>query len=892
MELSMRLRAVLLLVVAVVATDSVSARQLPDSGDRIAALVTHLEEAGATGQGAAIQALAVNPTITGLTDFVTLTLPIPVRFVVKERDRTELMDGSQRLLLEVFVQRGTEAQISTWRADLVSKATNPADWSIAAMERLSFIGGLYHLELNQQKQYAVHNLTLQAPDLTLELPSGTAFVAETPDGPTAVVLMGRGKMLFAPNNPAEQTQIRIFAESDAIRTDFTAAFIRVSPGDFDWKFGKGALTPRAVSRRDVNKALEMFDEHIGQTFQLDLTDLSRERWSLTPAMGDIVAEIRTRKFDTLTYARSTKDPEDISLFDRKRRRNISVYASNEKLITRGPSYSEDDTVDYDILDHYIEAYFQPDRPWIDGRSRMQIRIRSAALTTLTLRLAESLTVRSITSPELGRLLHLRVVGQNSVIINLPTMLRRNTELALLITYSGRIEPQSIEREAIAAAGPVQQEEAIQIRVEPQFLFSNRSYWYPQATVTDYATGELRIIVPQDYDAVATGRPAGPWAPAPGPVEPGQRARKMFVFLVDRPARYFACVISRFSAVTTAQVTVPSISSSSIVDGDGHAKSENLSLIVLANPRQTGRARSLAERTASIIEYYASLLGDAPYPSFTLAVGEAELPGGHSPPYFAVLNQTLPMSPFVWRNDPVSFDNYPTFFLAHELAHQWWGQAVGWKNYHEQWISEGLAQYFAALYAAEERGDDLLANLLRQMRRWGIEQSSQGPIHLGYRLGHIKADGRVFRAIIYNKAAMVMHMLRRFIGDDVFFRGMRRFYAESRFRKTGTEEFRTAMESAGATGLEPFFDAWIYGTAIPELRFSYSVDQESAVLRFEHKREVVPVPVTVTVTYTNGDTEEHVITVLERAIERTLSLRGPVRKIEVNRDNAALAEFTR
>ena len=42
--------------------------------------------------------------------------------------------------------------------------------------------------------------------------------------------------------------------------------------------------------------------------------------------------------------------------------------------------------------------------------------------------------------------------------------------------------------------------------------------------------------------------------------------------------------------------------------------------------------------------------------------------------------------------------YPQFYLAHELAHQWWGQAVGWKNYHEQWLSEGFAQYFAALYA--------------------------------------------------------------------------------------------------------------------------------------------------------------------------------------------------
>ena len=853
--------------------------------------MVRLEQAGAAGDRAAIEALSNDPSMSGLADFANLAAPTPSRFVVKERDRSELLDGAQRLLLEVFVQRGSEAQITTWRMDLVPKSAQPAsEWTVAAVERLSIVSGLYHLELNRQKQYEVRNLTLRAPDLTLEIPSGTAFVAETPEGPTAVVLIGRGKMVFAPTDVAERTQLRIFAKSEALHTDFNGAFIRIPPGDFDWKFGKGSLVPRSVSRRDLNKASDLFEESVGQTFQLDLTDLSRERWSLTPATNDLIAEVRTRKFGNLTYARASKDAEDISLFDRRRRRNISVYASPEKLVTRGRSYSEDDGADYDILHHQIEAAFDPDRLWIDGRSRLEIRIRSTALTTLTLRLAESLAVRSIASPELGRLLHLRVVGQNSVIVNLPTTIRRNTDLSLFVVYSGRIQPQSLEREAIAVQGQVQ-EEAVQIRLEPQFLYSNRSYWYPQATVTDYATGELRLVVPSDYDVIATGTQAGPWAPAPGPVVPGQRPRKLFVFEASQPARYFGCVISRFTSVTSSRLTVPSLGAG-VADGNGHRSTETVSLVVQANPRQTSRARSFADKSATILEYYASLLGDAPYPSFTLALAEAELPGGHSPPYFAVLNQTLPMSPNVWRNDPVSFDNYPTFFLAHELAHQWWGQAVGWKNYHEQWISEGLAQYFAALYAARERGDDLLSNVMRQMRRWAIEQSPQGPVYLGYRLGHIKADGRVFRAIIYNKSAVVLHMLRRLVGDEVFFSGLRRFYSEWRFRKAGTEDFRTAMEASGAAPLDGFFDAWIYGTAIPELHFTYSTGPETAFLRFEHKREVMPLPVTVTITYANGETEEHVITVLERTIERTVPLKGEVRQIEVNRDSAALAEFTK
>src|SRR5204863_438710 len=177
----------------------------------------------------------------------------------------------------------------------------------------------------------------------------------------------------------------------------------------------------------------------------------------------------------------------------------------------------------------------------------------------------------------------------------------------------------------------------------------------------------------------------------------------------------------------------------------------------------------------------------------------------------------------WRNDPAAFSGFPDFFIAHELAHQWWGQAVGWRNYHEQWISEGFAQYFAGLYAQHQRGDDTFAAFMRQCRRWGIDQSEQGPIYLGYRLGHIRGESKVFRALVYNKSAAVLHMLRRLVGDEAFFRGVRRFYDASRFRKAGTEDFRKAMETETGRDLERFFERWIYGSSLPHLKVGYRVD---------------------------------------------------------------------
>jgi hypothetical protein len=870
-----------LLLIAMLGPASAAAQ--PRSSDAAAAVVEQLEAAAATGKPDAILALGVSPDAPGLKFFSSLASPAPTRVIIKERDRAAIEPSGERLLIEVFSEYGRESAITTWQLDLVPGTRSAAERQIRQVEQLTTVSGLYKLAINPAKAFNVRNLTVTATDMTLEMASGSAFVAETAEGTTAVVLLGRGRMRFAPSDPAEQTQIRIFSGEPQLAADFDAAFIRLRPSEFDDLFPAASLTPRTASAGDLRRATDVFDENVGQTFNIDLRDLSRERWSLIPTSGDLVAEVRTRRLGSLTYARSMKDAEDISLFDRKRRRNIAVYASQQKLGTRGRFYGEDELVEYDILRHDLEVAFSPDRLWVEGTARLQIRIRSLALSSMTLRLAESLNVRTVATEEQGRLLYLRVIGQNSVIINFPTALRRNAEISLYVAYGGRLEPQQIDREGIVLdqQANVQQED-VYIPVEPQYIYSNRSYWYPQSTVTDYATSSLRITVPAEFDVIATGNEVGPPEPAPGAVPPGQRARKLYVFDSNRPMRYLSCVISRFTRVASRDVVLAAA-------GNG-APPAPVALNVQANPRQVSRGRSLIDRAAAIIEFYGSLIGEAPYPGFTLALTENDLPGGHSPAYFAILNQPLPLSPLVWRNDPVAFEGYPPYFLAHEIAHQWWGQGVGWKNYHEQWLSEGFAQYFAALYAARDRGDDVFRGMLRQMRRWAIDQSDQGPVYLGYRLGHIKGEGRVFRALVYNKGAMVLHMLRRLVGDDKFFEGLRQFYTTWKFRKAGTDDFRRAMEKVSGQDLASFFDGWIYGSAVPEIGFSSTLTPTEARVRFEHRGTLIPTPVTVSVLYADGSLEDVVVAVSERVVERTLPLKGPVRSIEANRDYSAVAEI--
>src|SRR4029079_10851549 len=132
--------------------------------------------------------------------------------------------------------------------------------------------------------------------------------------------------------------------------------------------------------------------------------------------------------------------------------------------------------------------------------------------------------------------------------------------------------------------------------------------------------------------------------------------------------------------------------------------------------------------------------------------------------------------------------------------------------------------------------------------------------------------------------MVLHMLRRLLGDEAFFRGLRDFYATWRYKKAGTDDFRAVMEHAGGRPLTRFFEGWIYGSGIPTLRFGSSVSGNELKVRFEQKgSEIYDVPVTVTISYADGTSTDVVVAVTDRTVERTIPLKGAVRGVDVNRD---------
>src|SRR5262249_22962843 len=183
------------------------------------------------------------------------------------------------------------------------------------------------------------------------------------------------------------------------------------------------------------------------------------------------------------------------------------------------------------------------------------------------------------------------------------------------TYAGRLEPQTPDREAISTNGDDGQgqarnpasDEFAMLTAEPSYLYSSRSFWYPQAVVSDYATARIRLSVPLNLEAVASGE-LEPGFPTLLPGKDATQNRKLYAFVASQPLRYLAFVVSRFARAGTVTVGFPE-TPAGLTEGIALSgiSYRSLNVSVEANPRQSSRGHDLAERAADIAGFYQSLL---------------------------------------------------------------------------------------------------------------------------------------------------------------------------------------------------------------------------------------------------------------------------------------------
>jgi aminopeptidase N len=231
-------------------------------------------------------------------------------------------------------------------------------------------------------------------------------------------------------------------------------------------------------------------------------------------------------------------------------------------------------------------------------------------------------------------------------------------------------------------------------------------------------------------------------------------------------------------------------------------------------------------------------------------------------------------------------------VAHEMAHQWFGDAVTTREWPHIWLSEGFATYFAALWAERARGDSALRNELERMRRDVLRSDVTDKLPI---VDESLDDlGRVLNTNVYEKAGFVLHLLRREVGDSAFFGAVRAYVAAHRHGNAVSSDFQRAVESASKQSLDWFFTQWLTRPGLPSVtvKAEWDVIQRKVALRITQDvaRPPYRFPLTVDVTGVDGRVQRTSVTVPAEPTAVLLlpvSLRAAPRSVVYDADGGVL-----
>lgn len=361
------------------------------------------------------------------------------------------------------------------------------------------------------------------------------------------------------------------------------------------------------------------------------------------------------------------------------------------------------------------------------------------------------------------------------------------------------------------------------RIGPdQYSVRARESWYPNVgTFTDPATYQLTYHFPHRVNLVSVGELVR---------EEQEGRERVSVWKSDRPMRIAGFNYGRFEKRT--EVDEPS---SMQIDVFTHPDRRKMAADTMADARNTARVAS-------------AFFGKPPFSSVSVTQ-QSEWNFGQSWPslvYLPTLALTTStervmmfegIGPDLWR-----LHEFAKMVGWHEFAHQWWGHLVGWESYRDQWLSEGFAEFTAALvlqftesyrkyadYWARRR-EDILA------KRGVIANADAGAISQGFRLATKRTPGAA-QAGIYLKGGYVLHMLRMLMRDptrknpdETFIDMMHDFVSSYSGRNPSTADFQKVVErhmtpllnAAEDRKMDYFFNQWVHGTEIPRFRSTLTV----------------------------------------------------------------------
>jgi aminopeptidase N len=296
--------------------------------------------------------------------------------------------------------------------------------------------------------------------------------------------------------------------------------------------------------------------------------------------------------------------------------------------------------------------------------------------------------------------------------------------------------------------------------------------------------------------------------------------------------------------------------------------------------------------APVLAFFSQTIAPYPYEKLALIVGATRF-GGMENSSAIVFTNTLfdprgneKMSPRF--GIPMRIEDV----VAHEIAHQWFGDSVTESTWADLWLSEGFATYFAGLFIEKHESEAAFREYMRDAatRYFNYEKQHNNPIHdTG-----TEDLMRLLNPNNYEKGAWVLHMLRARTGDEAFFKGLRDYYNAHREANATTEDLRGALEKSSGQNLKEFFARWVYGSGHPRYQLTMgSTERRSVAVVVAHLNQLQdgdafldPVPVEFTV---NGKKTRETIYPKGKLTEVSIRLDAAPSSADIDPDGTLLKE---
>ena len=657
------------------------------------------------------------------------------------------------------------------------------------------------LRLVPERAVTLDNVKLAAGLAQLQL-NGILFPTSPVGGKVVeMVFLGEGRITLEPPDPIEAGQLELFTGQSRLDAEFGEAVLVVGlDAAVEAMLGKTPVEPDIVA---MARAEVLYDEWRGRR---EREVLGVERSLLADALGDPGAEgyfaalFRGAEPGDFVYLVDPASREQVTLgrftpldATEKEKRRILKEISREQRKGRLIGLEQDDLGTWDT---WLSASLRD----AQGQPRPGSPAFEPSKYTLDVTVDEKLRLSGSARIDLATV----IPGSRSVLVRIADLKVSKVTDAMGADLFFQATP-SADELAVVLPEPAGGKPSVVVHFESRpiekdwnvYRLLDTQSWYPQTGEVNRAAHDVTFRWPRGLDLMAAGRRVD------GGESGGERwERRVF----DVPILAYTFELGNFDVVAAKA---------------GHV---DLRFAFGGGATLTGRGtrESVMQAVKDSLAYFEETFG--PYPFDELTVVTASRGFSQSLPGFMTLSDFILNDLGMWNRFYGLEDR--RLVVAHEMAHQWWGDHVGWASYRDQWMSEALASYSALLFARERlkgelSGVDLTHGWYEAVSARlpdGSPIESVGPIVLGWRLISSRASD-AYQPIVYMKGAVVMDMLARSLGEDSFPKVLRQVVKAGGGRTISTEDLFSMIETVTSADLDPFTAQYVYGTGLPEVLYS-------------------------------------------------------------------------